>query len=591
MEFGFSLESGVVSYGKNKSSLPLIATFGDDGYPMTFQTNSWQGKAPVGGNIFWNSRFHEFGIIFGMGFGFSQYQTTFKGITDYTSIFYEDNFGTFEEYNAANGNNVSLNEYNTFINTQRKTYQKEFSITSNHSIYATQYNLGYRFKTYKTWRPYFIATAFMTPEMVSKVRDVNQEHPGFESLPNFDFEMDIDVKSQFRLTIGMEWRQLKFYTAITTANEHLRFSEEEGIFERMTALPYNRKYQFDFGVAYRLTKGLSKPEGYYSGSILSNDTENYNFKHRIAKRFELGIVAGINSLIFMEGNESQGDGISFLQLKSEVFQQSANVKREELNVNVTNIWTSNIDARGVVIGGAYFKLKSKLVDLELAGSYTPLNVQMELQEYSATLYRYITPNNTGNYIYDDNSRSFNNDKIIEFNYDVFSIRPTFVFKMGPIISFLKGTPLEADNENYFNNMGLYFGIEKSFYQMSNRFLVSGNTNSLEVHQDLYNVYRGEGAPNDNHYIRFDDEVTYFESDFLEYGNTPENKFTKLSEYKEIVDANPLSSMGYHFGFSYMYRRFDFRIGGGFAKNWSNGSLYGKIEKTLSLSVQYMIFGS
>jgi hypothetical protein len=579
------METNFVSLREKESALPLIADYDDNWNGVTFQTTNWSAVSPFGGNFYWHSRLHSIPIFFGMGFSYQLYQTSFSGYSDYNDVFYQDAYGTYDEYNTAQGGNISLATYDEYINSKRPLYQKDFKMTVDHNIYSLTLNVGYKWNTYKTLRPYYMFSAYMSPDIISKVSYAEVGHEGYELLPNFDFETDLSIKLQFRQTLGVEWRQLKFYTAFTSGREELTYSDpEDGSFEYQTALPFHKRFTYTLGMSVRFQKGIAKPVQYGQGANASN-VKVHKFKQRSAKYFEFGITGRANTLLSMEGNRLLGDGMSLLQLDRETENISSSTKKESVKVNISEVYSNSMDVRGVATMGTYAKFKTKYVDLEILGNLTPLRINMELEDYSATIYRYVTNNNTGNYIYDPNTFDYNNQNSLEFYYNKWSINPNLVLKMASLAN-----QKNSSEETPLNNLTFYFGVEKSFYQMKSKLNSNGNTNQLQVHQDLHDIYTNGDADLTDKYVRYDQEITYYDDDFLAYGADPEATHDPLTEYKTIADANALCSFGYNFGVGYNWRRLEVRIGGGFAKKWSTGSIYGNYGSFMDISIHYMLFG-
>lgn len=584
-EAGFSVETNFVSLRGEESTMPLIADSDDDWYGVTFRATNWSARSPFGGNFYWHSRLHSIPIFFGMGFSYSLYQTSFSGYSDYTNSFYEDTYGTYDDYNASQGGNASQSSYQSYIDSKRPMHQSDFKMSVDHNIYALTLNLGYKLNTFKTLRPYYMFSAYLSPDIVSKVTYAEVGHEGYELLPNFDFETSVDIRLQFRQTIGVEWRQLKFYTAFTSGREELTYSDPEGSFRYQTALPFKKRFTYTLGMSYRFQKGIAKPVQIGQGGVSSN-SKVYQFKQRTAKFFEFGITGRVNTLLSMGGNESEGDGMSLLQLDHESEAISSSTTKETVTVNISDVYTNTMDVRGVGTFGLYAKVKTKFVDLEVLGNLTPLRINMDLEDYTASIYRYVTPNGPGNYYYNQDSWGYDNEKTMEFYYNRLSVNPNLVVKIGKIFNYFGGSKEPTPG----HNITLYFGLEQSFYQMKSKFNTTGNTNNLQVNKDLHTVYTEGDAAFGDTYVRFDQEISYYDDDILAFGSAPEETFESMDSFRSTSVANPLTSMGYNFGVGYVWRKLDVRIGGGFAKNWSTKSIYGSYDSFMDISIHYMLLG-
>jgi hypothetical protein len=139
---------------------------------------------------------------------------------------------------------------------------------------------------------------------------------------------------------------------------------------------------------------------------------------------------------------------------------------------------------------------------------------------------------------------------------------------------------------------LYIGYDLNFLKLRDQFYRDGNTNALEMHEDLHQILMGNETPENmaDLYVNFDRDQIPFSLE--ETFNDPGVAYTPIAE-SEFIQQNPLlKHTAITFGVQYTYRRLTANLGGGAYLGSLKGRTFFVKDQGffMQLSLYLMLFG-
>lgn len=563
LELGIFSETGGSLFNKKKNNdLPLLITYDDNANDVAFYPTKWNVINQVGIGAYMNIRVPQFKFYFGMNIHYKVMDLEFKGYSDYTNDFYIEKYGTYDQFNTAHGGNVSLERYDEFIDSVHFTNQYPFKIIANRSEFSMfEFNFGYKFNTYKTWRPYVQVSPFLIMTDIQRVSYAETKHPGFDVLP--DFKYNIIMGSQLfglRNTIGTEWRNLKFYGTLSFPINKEKLFDPEGV-----SLPYTWYLQYDFGIALRFaTNFLKKSAPASGGKVVAKTTKNYTLTSRRAHRFDFGIV----SSLLLGGPDINANGFTLFSMDTvrEVF---PNYSRNRVHLYVTNF--SGVEALGNAGFGVYFGVIHKFISLQLEALYRPVHFIVETSDYKMDMLQ--NPYSPNIYNIDKSSYSSSFETTFDIRYHSIPVK----------LNLVLGNP---------KGFRFYGGFNWNYYINSKRFDTDKNTNNSKVYSDFHKLLLGQETDANfagSYLSQSEVDIYPSQTEMSNYFKAPEQYFESFTN-TTFTDKNPMNvSLGYHFGFGYTSGRISVRILAHNVFHWKGRTFYEGGE-LMDVSLIYMIFG-
>ena len=295
-------------------------------------------------------------------------------------------------------------------------------------------------------------------------------------------------------------------------------------------------------------------------------SKTYRLKHRVPKRFEIGIGLGTNLNPFIEINP-------FNLLKQTSTKNQFNVETinssfsQMTEANAKSYWKLNI----------YTRVKLNNFDIEFSGTYSPLNVSIEYKKTTASV---LNSTINSDFVFVNNSLIENSNNELNFKYDHYTIDADI------IIWAIKLNNSKMENYDFSapeNRFAFIAGASISIINLTAKF-IPNNYNSIDM--ELYELIKNNKAPQNNSYIGYFNNDAISKKDFIEYSIDPTKHFSSLNDYKLSPTTH---AYGFSVGMEYRFNRTTVSFKGHFNPYWNNKSMY-KSLNTISFSIQYMLFG-
>jgi hypothetical protein len=588
-ELGAYMEGGLTITNRIKDqSLPLLVSKDENFDDLNYFATDWEVSDSYGWGAFFQAELPN-GLNIGERFGMNSTLIRYKGYNDYNQEFYEDIYGDFNSYNTAQGGNATQEGYAAYIDSKRPQHQNSFDILTRRKMTTLSLFVGKSFNTYKSWRPYILGSVGGSIDLGgAEVLRADLGETNVVTKPSFDYDFDGNMMNVLiSATGGVEWRNWKLYGNITIPLKKER-KQHDIDYGKATSFPYSYWARFNIGLATRFNGPTYKPphdrfiqpqdEGELLGKPVLGWTSS-TMQHRQSKFWEFGIGASLMPITFVGIDFDKGAAFLSMKTTQDTIIPSIigadPIIRDRVKMEQAE-FLFRPDAKGAYAFGIYNAFRFKKFRLQTDLFYRPLDIHFSSDERSQEFVEY----SPGNFSPEADSWIQSGDRKLLLKYHELSIRSRLVWS----IHINKQQKL----------FDVYIGYDLNFLKLRDQFYRDGNTNALDMYEDLHQILMGNETPENmaDMYVNFDRDQIPFSLE--ETFNDPGVAFTPIAESEFIQQNTLLMGNGVAFGLGYTYRKFTANLGATMKLTSENRRLKGRtfLEDFgyLQLSMYLMLFG-
>lgn len=554
-------------------------------YRIEFNNETHSIKSIPGFKLFVRSRFPDNGLILGLSFEVHRFSDVYTGMSNFSNTFYEKKYGTYQEYNAANGGAITNGEYSQFIEGQRKINDRDYTYSHDLNFKQGFIQVGYRFFSYKSVRPFvYYNLGIGVGGELENVSNIDFQ-TGRDDL-KYTYSDEIQVGRESSLAggyyAGVELNNLKLSIGFQRGKEGYKYDGS-----KWSDVPTRRTFLFE--LAYRFANSYENEQPKTNFRKFFKRAERL-YKRRDANKWSISIGAGIDYNIELGIKNKIGGDIYetinttniFKVTSTSIVQTNPNEQKETVTFYYASAFTYGLLAS---------PKSSNRIEVRIARIFKSLDVGLNIG-FGKMAYRlpyewsfYEASRNINNGVPDSYTFVNSNSSIIEEGYSDMNVN----FNVLTIEGRLKikpGAMLDLKNQNWFLTIGYQFNRFKG----DGVFKSGVAENDHTFTQDLNNIYAGNEVNESNTYIQLDSESFYGDDEqtnelLLNY----KNDYVTMSEYQDKLAPKTIKNKGITLGVGYKINRLDIELGVAFANRDAENVLFSKTRRSY-LTLTYALFG-